>query len=193
MLSQPIEYGDAAHLAPTRAQISRHMDFHVFLSLQHRLRRAQRILWRWPRPRSTARPPSEPDVKAGHHLGPEVHEGNRNRGVEQELREAYPANDEQRESDDVVAAVGRKGRGTDAGHRSRQYRFCCGKTRQRCGRLVRHHYFEVGVMVLIFASSITLIVQSPLDDPSKPKAAVLKGVDLAMTFLFSCEMVLKVG
>lgn len=164
----------------------------LHLSLQHRLRRAQRMLWRWPRSRPTARPPSEPDVQAGSHGDPEVHAENRNRGAEQELRGADPANDEQRGNDEVVAVVGRKGRGTDAGHRSWQYRFCCGTTRERCGRLVRHHYFEVGTMVLIFASSITLIVQSPLDDPSKPKATVLEGIDLTMTFLFSCEMILKV-
>lgn len=47
-------------------------------------------------------------------------------------------------------------------------------------------------MVLIFASSITLVIQSPLDDPSKTKAKILSGIDLSMTALFCCEMVLKV-
>lgn len=150
------------------------------------------MLWRWPRPRSTTRPPYKQGVQAGPHRDSEVAEEERDRGAEQELRGADPANDEQLANDEVVAKVDRKGRGADAGHRSWQYRFCCGKTRERCERLVRHHYFEVGIMVLIFASSITLIVQSPLDDPSKPKTAVLAGIDLAMTFLFSCEMVLKV-
>lgn len=47
-------------------------------------------------------------------------------------------------------------------------------------------------MALIFASSITLVIQSPLDDPSKTKAKILSRIDLSMTALFCCEMFLKV-
>lgn len=122
-----------------------------------------------------------------------MHEENRKRGAEQELRGADPASHEQRGSDgeEVVAIASGEDRGADTVY-SWQYRFCCGETRRRCGRLVHHHYFEVGTMVLIFASSMTLIIQSPLDDPSRAKATVLTGIDLAMTFLFLCEMILKV-
>ena len=147
------------------------------------------MLWRWPRPR----PPDKRDGQAGSRSDQEAVEETRGRGAEQEVRGADPANDEQRGNDDAVAAAGgRRGHDADAGHRSWQYRLCCGKTRDWCGRLVRHHYFEVGTMLLVFASSVTLIIQSPLDDPSETKAAVLKGIDLAMTLLFSCEMLLKV-
>eukprot|EP00752_Nemacystus_decipiens_P007034 g6310.t1 len=159
----------------------------------NRLRQAQRILWRWPR--STARPPKEPDVvQVRPCRDPQVDDGNGkgNTGDEQELRGADPAIEEQRGSNDAVGVIGRKGRDTDAGHKGWQYRFCCGETRDGCRRFVRHHYFEVGTMVLIFASSMTLILQSPLDDPSKAKATVLTGIDLAVTFLFCCEMILKI-
>lgn len=154
------------------------------------------MLWRWPRPRPTTSPPSRLDAQDGSGDSPEVHEERQQRGTEQETREASPANDEQRGKTETALGQNKcdpGGDGDDAGHMDWQYRFCCGKARQRSRQVVHHHYFEVGTMALIFASSITLIIQSPLDDPSKTKARVLTGIDLSMTFLFSCEMILKVS
>lgn len=66
------------------------------------------------------------------------------------------------------------------------------RVRQRCRNLIMSHKFEVGTMTLIFASSVTLVISTPLDDPSTVKTRVLYIVDLVMTALFAGEMVLKV-
>lgn len=137
-----------------------------------------------------------------------MHEEERPSGACQHLLRADPASDEQRGGEEVgptelgaaAAAVaegggGREGSAGRTGRRRFSRRFfllCWGRARGRCGRVVHHHHFEVGTMVLVFASSVTLVLQSPLDDPSRTKTAVLTVVDLSMTFLFSCEMIVKV-
>lgn len=139
---------------------------------------------------------SKPGVQDGSGDGPEVREGRKPSGTGEETREANPANHEQRGKKET--AVGQNecdpgGSGDDARRMSWQCRFRCGKAREKCGQVVHHQYFEVGIMALIFASSITLVIQSPLDDPSRTKAKVLSGIDMSMTVLFFCEMFLKVS
>lgn len=80
----------------------------------------------------------------------------------------------------------------DDEHGGLWHRFCCGKPRQICRDLIAHHNFEVCTMALIFASSVTLVIQTPLDDPSTTKTKALRVVDSTMTGIFAGEMVLKV-
>lgn len=47
-------------------------------------------------------------------------------------------------------------------------------------------------MALIFFSSLTLLISTPLDDPSTLKTKILEYVDLVVTGVFACEMALKV-
>lgn len=160
------------------------------------LGQVRRMLWRWPRPAPTTSPPSKLDVQDASGDGSQVHGERGQNGTEEEIRQPNFATDEQRGNKETAAGRNECDAGGDGDHArymSWQYRFCCGKARERCEKLVHHHFFEAGIMALIFASSVTLIIQSPLDDPSKTKAKVLSGVDLSMTLLFSCEMLLKVS
>ncbi len=171
----------------------------------------QRMVWRWPKPRSPSALASEAKARGVSGGGVPVHEEERPGGTGQHLLRADPASDEQRGGEEVgptelgvasaaTAAVagrgdGREGPAGRTGRRRCSRRFgvlCWGRARERCDRVVRHHHFEVGTMVLVFASSVTLVLQSPLDDPSRTKTTVLTVVDLSMTFLFSCEMIVKV-
>ena len=161
----------------------------------------------WPKPRPPPALVSEPETRGEWGVGPPVHEEEPHCGSDQNLLRADPASDEQRGGEEVrpnelaaaaAAAAGEGGRDGPAGRTGRRRRrfwqcpLCWGRARERCGRVVRSHRFEVGTMVLVFASSITLVLQSPLDDPSMTKTAVLTVIDLSMTFIFSCEMILKV-
>ena len=58
--------------------------------------------------------------------------------------------------------------------------------------MVNSKIFEVTIIVLIVFSTLTLAFESPLDDPKGTKIQVLEKIDLVMTFIFTCEAVLKI-
>ncbi len=56
----------------------------------------------------------------------------------------------------------------------------------------RNSIFEYSVLVLIIASSITIAIDNPLNDPNSQLSRVLFVIDSIFTFLFLIEAILKI-
>jgi voltage-dependent calcium channel L type alpha-1D len=64
--------------------------------------------------------------------------------------------------------------------------------RDACAQMVADPLFDKVVLVLIVISTITLLMDNPLDDPNSQKVRSLVIIDGIMTFIFTMEMILKV-
>lgn len=53
-------------------------------------------------------------------------------------------------------------------------------------------YFENPILILILISTVTLALETPLDDPEGEKIKILAYIDLFMTAAFTFEMVIKI-
>lgn len=58
-------------------------------------------------------------------------------------------------------------------------------------RIVGSSYFDYGILVLIFISSIVLAMETPLIDPNGKMAKVLYYIDVVTTGFFVLEIILK--
>jgi voltage-dependent calcium channel L type alpha-1D len=69
-----------------------------------------------------------------------------------------------------------------------------GKSRVRrwALNLIAHPYFDAVVLALVAASSITLAIDNPLQDPESALASALKHIDTAFAVVFACEMAIKI-
>ena len=73
--------------------------------------------------------------------------------------------------------------------------FCLGPNnslRIMCHTLVENKWFTRIILVLICISTITLALETPLDDPEGDKLRVLGYIDLFMTVAFTFEAVVKI-
>lgn len=73
--------------------------------------------------------------------------------------------------------------------------FCCGPTncfRRGCQIIVESPYFNNTILFLIIVSTVTLALETPLDDPKGEKLEILGYIDLFMTCAFTFEMVVKI-
>ena len=61
-----------------------------------------------------------------------------------------------------------------------------------CYKLVESKWFKNTILVLIIISTITLALETPLDDPKGDKIRVLKHIDLFMTVAFTFEALVKI-
>ena len=52
--------------------------------------------------------------------------------------------------------------------------------------------FDIFILVIIIVSSILLAIESPLDNPTSVKTAVLLYFDIAITVIFTTEVLIKV-
>ena len=73
--------------------------------------------------------------------------------------------------------------------------FCLGpmnKFRMAVNAFVNHKWFERIILTLIIISTITLALETPLDDPDGDKIMILEKIDLFMTIVFTFEMTVKI-
>lgn len=73
--------------------------------------------------------------------------------------------------------------------------FCLGpknKFRMAVNAFVNHKWFERVILTLIIISTITLALETPLDDPDGDKIMILEKIDLFMTIVFTFEMTVKI-
>lgn len=73
--------------------------------------------------------------------------------------------------------------------------FCLGpknKLRMAVNNFVNHRYFERVILTLIIISTVTLALETPLDDPDGDKIMILEKIDLFMTIVFTFEMTVKI-
>ena len=73
--------------------------------------------------------------------------------------------------------------------------FCLKPTnplRVMCYKLVDWKWFLRIILILIIISTITLALESPLDDPEGTKIVILKKIDLFMTVAFTFEAIVKI-
>jgi len=61
-----------------------------------------------------------------------------------------------------------------------------------CGHLIGHIYFESFIQFLILLSSLSLAIDSPLDDPKSSFRYAMYYFEFVTTFFFSCEAMLKI-
>ena len=59
-------------------------------------------------------------------------------------------------------------------------------------KIVAHRYFDPVVLFFILFSTLTMTVDSPLNDPNGKLAYVLNIIDIAVTCIFSIEALLKI-
>ena len=59
-------------------------------------------------------------------------------------------------------------------------------------RMVESNYFKNTILFLIIVSTVTLALESPLDNPKGDKIQVLKTIELITTIAFTIEVVVKV-
>lgn len=74
--------------------------------------------------------------------------------------------------------------------------FCMGPDnclRNAMNRFVENWWFEKIILTLIIISTITLALETPLDDPQGEKIQILEKIDLFMTATFTFEMCVKIG
>jgi voltage-dependent calcium channel L type alpha-1D len=64
--------------------------------------------------------------------------------------------------------------------------------RQFCAHLISNKKFDQIVLILIVISSISLVLDNPLDNPHAIEAKILSWFDLILTLLFSFEMIIKI-
>lgn len=73
--------------------------------------------------------------------------------------------------------------------------FCLGPEnafRVMCHKLVENKWFANIILVLIILSTITLALETPLDDPKGEKLRVLGHIDFFMTLAFTFEALVKI-
>ena len=64
--------------------------------------------------------------------------------------------------------------------------------RRLCGRIVSLRYFDTFILLMIFASTVLLALDNPLDDPKGDFVGYLTKIDYFMTAVFTFEMVIKI-
>jgi membrane-anchored protein YejM (alkaline phosphatase superfamily) len=64
--------------------------------------------------------------------------------------------------------------------------------RKICHYICQHPFFDISIIVIILASSITLAFESPLIDPQSNIMRTLKIVDMTCTIIFTIEALLKI-
>lgn len=64
--------------------------------------------------------------------------------------------------------------------------------RQGVYRFVENKWFKNVILLLIIVSTVTLALDSPLDDPEGEKIQALKLIDRIMTVIFTIEVVVKI-
>ncbi len=64
--------------------------------------------------------------------------------------------------------------------------------RKYCFRAVESSWFEIGITMLIFSSSLCLALDNPLLDPDSTRVISLRYCDFVFTMLFIAEMVIKI-
>lgn len=55
-----------------------------------------------------------------------------------------------------------------------------------------HKIFENFILLLIFTSSVMLVIDNPLDDPKSNKMKILSVLDTIHTILFSIEALIRI-
>lgn len=58
--------------------------------------------------------------------------------------------------------------------------------------LVNNKIFELVILVLILATTVSLALESPLENPDSKMNMILEYVDMGMTAVFTIEMILKI-
>ena len=61
-----------------------------------------------------------------------------------------------------------------------------------CANIVNLAYFDTFILVMIFASTILLSLENPLDNPNGDLMNVLSKIDYVMTAIFTLESLLKI-
>lgn len=61
-----------------------------------------------------------------------------------------------------------------------------------CAHIVDHSWFETGIQVLILLSSISLAIDSPLDDPGSDFRKGMSYFEIITTIIFTIECILKI-
>lgn len=64
--------------------------------------------------------------------------------------------------------------------------------RQGVYRFVENKWFQNIILLLIIVSTVTLALESPLDDPEGDKISTVSVIDLFMTIVFTIEVIVKV-
>ena len=64
--------------------------------------------------------------------------------------------------------------------------------RALCAKIVGHPYFDSLILLLIGFSTILLALENPLDDPESKYYETLKQIDVVVSIIFTCELVIKV-
>jgi len=64
--------------------------------------------------------------------------------------------------------------------------------RALCAKIVGHPYFDSFILLLIGFSTILLALENPLDDPQSDGVQTLKQIDVVVSIIFTCELVIKV-
>ena len=73
--------------------------------------------------------------------------------------------------------------------------FCLKPTngfRKMCHYIAEHNYFNNTILVFIIVSTITLALETPLDDPEGEKVKILTIIDYIMTVIFTFEAAVKI-
>jgi len=73
--------------------------------------------------------------------------------------------------------------------------FCFSETnglRRCCAAIATSKVFENIILILIVLSTLTLALETPLDDPKGKKIEILGYIDIFMTASFTCEALLKI-
>ena len=69
---------------------------------------------------------------------------------------------------------------------------CCFKCCPSCMKSTPNQWFDNTILVLIFTSSVMLVLDNPLNDPNSLETAIYSQIDLIHTVLFTCEMLIKI-
>ena len=73
---------------------------------------------------------------------------------------------------------------------------CCLSTENGCRKMFwkisTHKWFENFILLLILISTITLAVETPMDDPKGQKVEILLSIDYFMTGAFTVEAIFKI-
>ena len=73
---------------------------------------------------------------------------------------------------------------------------CCGPAncfRLFCLRIAESKVLNGIIMVMVVISTVTLALETPLDDPESEKTKTLRFIDLVVTVAFTFEMLVKIA
>lgn len=59
-------------------------------------------------------------------------------------------------------------------------------------RIAESKLFQNTILILIIISTITLALETPLDDPKGQKVEILEKIDFGMTAIFTLEAIIKI-